>query len=55
MSQHWQTKRAREAAHFLSDFSDALIESELDSDVVAEILVATSPVVMIYAMKGALE
>lgn len=55
MSQHWQTSRARAAANFLSDFTDALIESDMALDVVAEIVVATSPVVMIYAMKGALE
>lgn len=55
MSQHFQTKRAKQAAYFLSDFADALIECDMAVDVVAEILVASSPVVMIYAMKGALE
>ena len=54
MSQHWQTSRARAAANFISDFTDALIESEMALDVVSEIVIATSPVILEYAMKGAL-
>jgi hypothetical protein len=39
-------------AQVLSDLADALIESDMAIDVVAEVVVATSPVVMEYAMKG---
>jgi hypothetical protein len=48
------SERVKQAAYLLSDFADALIESDMAVDVVAEIVVRTSPIIMEYAMKGVL-
>jgi signal recognition particle GTPase len=43
---------AKNAARVLSELADALIESDIAVAVVAEVIVATSPVVIEYAMRG---
>jgi hypothetical protein len=43
---------AKDSARFLSELVDALIESDMAVDVVAEVVVATSPVIVEYALRG---
>lgn len=43
---------SKRVAAFLSDFNDDLFEEELRNEVIADILVAATPVVMDMAMKG---
>lgn len=43
---------SKRVAAFLSDLSDDLYEEDLANEVIVDILVAVSPVVMDMAMKG---
>ena len=44
--------KPRAVAKYLSDFADALLDADIAHEVVCEILVAATPVVTEYAMKG---
>jgi hypothetical protein len=47
-----QRNAAKDSAWFLSELVDALIGNDMAVDVVAEVVVATSPVIVEYALRG---
>jgi hypothetical protein len=50
------TNKAEKVAEFLSEFLDSLVNDEgMDADVANQIVIASAPTVMAFAMRGIFE